>query len=109
MDIELESLIYEVEHNSCKKIGEERYKRINQRIGYLRARQEHRKEIKEILNKIIKDQRTVVKVGKKAQRVGEDWYIPVTEERKGDISILKVKRIIQEHYGLQFSNLKEEE
>ena len=42
---ELASLIYEVEHNSCKRIGEDRYKRINQRIGYLQAQTQTAKEI----------------------------------------------------------------
>lgn len=34
---ELESFEYEIKHNSCKIIGEERFKRINQIIGFLKS------------------------------------------------------------------------
>lgn len=45
---ELNSLEYEVENNSCRRIGEERYKRINQEIGLLKGQIKTIEELRKI-------------------------------------------------------------
>lgn len=45
LERELKSLEYEIKNNSIKRIGTERYGRINRKIGYLKAVKEIFKEL----------------------------------------------------------------
>lgn len=97
---ELKSLEFEVEHNSCKKIGEERYKRINQRIGELREHQKFANKILELYTKeenkyykwaVSKPRKDTVQFGKECMQRAKEWKYKVLDE-----IITEAKKVVEQ-------------